>query len=83
LAELGIVTSLMGVSRAMEKLETEYGIADLVSSGAGKIFKKDVESERVLNLSRNIRRWLTTEGAVVPDDPSRRRRRRRPAPAEE
>jgi hypothetical protein len=82
LAELGIVTSLMGVSRAMEKLETEYGIADLVSSGSGKIFKKDVESERVLNLSTNIRRWLAAESAVVPDDPQRRRRRRT-APAEE
>jgi hypothetical protein len=83
LTELGIATSPMSVSRALEKLETEYGIVDLVSSGGGKVFKKDVESERVLNLSANIRRWLAEGNAVVPDDPQRRRRRRRAASAEE
>jgi hypothetical protein len=76
LREHGIDTNAMAVSRAMEKLEREYGMADLVSGGAAKVFRKDAEAERVLNLSANIRKWLADEGKTVPEDGQRRRRRK-------
>jgi hypothetical protein len=75
LKEYGVTTSPMSVSRRMTSLETEYGMADLVSAAGSKVYRKDPESERVLNLSANIRSWLEAEGHVVPE-PARRRRRR-------
>lgn len=75
LREYGISTSAMGVSRAMTSLETEYGMADLVKGGASKVFRKDAEAERVLNLTANVRKWLMGEGQTVPEAPQRRRKK--------
>lgn len=77
LREYGINTNAMGVSRTMKALETEYGMADLVKGGSSKVFRRDAEAERVLNLSANIRKWLAAEGQTVPQERQRRRRRRR------
>jgi hypothetical protein len=76
LAQYGITTSAMGVSRALRDMEREYGMADLVKGGSSKVFRKDSESERILNLSQNIRRWLTADGQKIPEGPQRRRRRK-------
>jgi hypothetical protein len=76
LTEYDISTNAMAVSRAMTSLETEYGMADLVKGGASKVFRKDAEAERVLNLSVNIRKWITAEGAAIPEQPQRRRRKK-------
>jgi hypothetical protein len=76
LREFGISTSPMGVSRAMKKLETEYGMVDLVKGGSSRIFRKDTEAERVLNLSTNIRKWLAAVNAIVPEGAQRRRRKK-------
>jgi hypothetical protein len=78
LGEYGISSSKAGVSRAMTSLETDFGMADLVRGGASKVFRKDAESERVLNLSTNIRKWLTSDGHTVPEEPPRRRRKKPP-----
>ena len=74
LGEFGISTSPMSVSRAMKKLETDYGMADLVP-GSARVFRKDTEAEKVFNLSANIRKWLTAEGAKIPEGPQRRRKK--------
>jgi len=71
LTEFGIITSAMGVSRAMKDLETQYGMADLVSATGSKVFRKDPGSERVLNLSVKIRKWLVEEGKTIPERPQR------------
>lgn len=76
LGDYGVTTSAMGVSRAMKDMETEYGMADLVNAGSSKVFRKDPESERVLNLSANIRKWLAADGQTVPEDAQRRRRKK-------
>ncbi len=74
LGEFGISTSAMGVSRAVKKLETDYGMADLVKGGSARVFRKDTEAEKVLNLSTNVRKWLTAEGATIPEGAQRRHR---------
>jgi ABC-type arginine/histidine transport system permease subunit len=76
LAEFGIVTSAMSVSRAMKKLETEYGMVDLIKGGSSRVFRKDAEAEGVLNLSANIRKWLAAVNATVPEGAQRRRRKK-------
>jgi hypothetical protein len=76
LGEYGITTSAMGVSRCMKNLETEYGMADLVNAGSSKVFRKDPESEKVLNLSATIRKWLAAEGQTIPEQALRRRRKK-------
>lgn len=70
----GITTNPMSVSRALRDMEREYGMADLVKGGSSKVFRQDSESERILNLSVNIRKWLAAEGQKVPERPQRRRR---------
>lgn len=76
LHESGVDTSIASVSRRMEEMETELGIADVVPGGRSKVLRKDPEMERVLNLSTNMRRWLTDTGQVVPNRPAPKRRRR-------
>jgi hypothetical protein len=76
LGEFGIITSAMSVSRAVKKLETDYGMADLVKGGSARVFRKDSEAEKVLNLSTNIRKWLNADGATIPEGAQRRRRKR-------
>lgn len=72
----GISANAMGVSRALKDMEREYGMADLVKGGSSKVFRKDAESERVFNLSVNIRRWLAAEGQKIPEGPQRKRRKK-------
>lgn len=76
LVELGIQSSEMTVSRRLNEMETEHGIADPIPQGPAKIYRKDREMENVLNLSKNIRQWLESDHQVVPEDATRRRRKR-------
>jgi hypothetical protein len=73
LAVYGITPSQPTVSRRMSDMETEHGMIDLVQGGAAKVYRKDREMERVLNLSKNVRKWLEEEGQVIPEEPTRRR----------
>jgi DNA-binding transcriptional ArsR family regulator len=73
LVEYGIDISQPTVSRRMALMETEHGIADLIRGGNTKIYGKDRAMEQVLNLTKNMRKWLTEEGHVVPEQPARRR----------
>lgn len=75
LAGYGITPSQPTLSRRMTEMETEHGIADLVQSGGTKVYRKDREMERVLNLSRNIRKWLEGEKQAIPEEPTRRKKR--------
>jgi hypothetical protein len=72
----GIETSLMSVSRNLPKMQTERGIVELVSAGRSKVYRKGDESEEVLDLSTNIRKWLKEEGEIDPAPPRRRKRRK-------
>jgi hypothetical protein len=78
LAKYSITPSQPTVSRRMDDMSKEYGIADLVKGGAVKVFRKNREMEDVLNLSKRIVEWLEEEGEVVPKQPQRRRRRKTP-----
>jgi hypothetical protein len=78
LGQYGITTSPMSVSRALRDMEIEYGMAELVQGGSSKVFRKDPASERTLNLSANIRKWLTSQEQTVPEPPQRRRRKENP-----
>lgn len=72
----GIATSEPTVSRRMGEMETEYGMIDLVQGGGSKIYRKDREMERLLNLSVNIRKWLADESQCIPEPPSRKNRKK-------
>lgn len=74
LAKHGVETSEATVSRRMAEMATEHGIADLVAAGATKVYRKNREMEDVLNLSKNVRKWLANESATVPVTTARRRR---------
>lgn len=76
LAEIGISASEMTVSRRVTEMETEHGIAEPIPRGPAKMYRKDREMENVLNLSKNIRKWLESEKQTVPEDNTRRRRKR-------
>lgn len=76
MADAGIQTSKMGVSRTMGKMHTEHGIVELVAGGGSKVFRKGNDPEVVLNLSTNIRKWLKDEGQMDPAPPARRKRRK-------
>src|SRR5438067_2496704 len=65
----GIETSLMSVSRNLPKMQTERGIVELVSAGRSKVYRKGDESEDVLDLSTNIRKWLKEGGEIDPAPP--------------
>lgn len=75
LAEFHITPSQPTLSRRMTALATEHGVADLVEGGGKVVLRKDRESERILNLSKNIRRWLTDMKQPIPERPNRRPRR--------
>jgi hypothetical protein len=64
LAKFGITPSQPTVSRRMSEMETEHGMADLVRRG---VYRKDPQMEKVLNLSKNIRKWLDDEKQTVPE----------------
>ena len=76
LAKFGITPSQPTLSRRMGELATEHGIADLVDATGGKlVLRKDREAERILNLSKNIRRWLGDEKKPIPETTPRRPRK--------
>ncbi|MDQ4144178.1 MAG: hypothetical protein M3198_10640 [Actinomycetota bacterium] len=75
LAEFGITPSQPTISRRMGKLATEHGVADLVEGGAQLVLRKDREAENILNLSTNIRKWLSDLKEPIPERPKRRPRR--------
>jgi hypothetical protein len=76
LTELGIQSSEMTVSRRLSEMETEHGIAEPILMGPAKIHRKNREMENVLNLSKNIRKWLVSADQTVPEDIMRQRRKR-------
>jgi hypothetical protein len=59
----------------MAALATEHGVADLVEGGGKLVIRKDREAEKILNLSRNIRKWLGELKKPIPEQPNRRPRR--------
>jgi DNA-binding transcriptional ArsR family regulator len=73
LVEAGVSVSQPTVSRRMALMETEHGIVDLIQGGNTLIYGKDAAMEKVLNLTQNIRKWLGSEQAVIPEQPLRRR----------
>jgi hypothetical protein len=70
-----IVTSAMSVSRLLREMETEHGIARLVKGGRTKIYGREPEMAKLLNLTTNVTRWLEAAKEIVPDKPKRRRRK--------
>ena len=76
LRKYGITPSQATVSRRMTIMETEHGIVDLIQGGNAKIYGKDPTMETVLNLRRNIRKWLADEDQIVPEQPTRRVRKK-------
>lgn len=74
LAELGshgIKTSEATVSRRLGEMHTEHGLVEPVSTGKAKVYRKSREMEDVLNLSKNMARWLDGS-ATVPIKPKKR-----------
>ncbi|HEX8102061.1 MAG TPA: hypothetical protein VF533_05590 [Solirubrobacteraceae bacterium] len=71
----GITTSEATVSRRMAEMATEHGIADLVKAGATKVYRKNREMEDVLNLSKNMLKWLAEEDASLPVEVKTRKRK--------
>lgn len=73
LDSFGIPSSKSTVSRRIEEMEKEMGIADVVEITNATVHRRDPTMEKILNLSANVRKWLAEEGHVVPDEPARRR----------
>ncbi len=76
LAEHGINVHEATVSRHVEKA-VEHGIAELLedSRGRGKLYRQDRNMEKILGLSRNVRKWLAEQGEAVPEEAKTSRRR--------
>jgi hypothetical protein len=77
LEEFGITPSQPTVSRRMAALSTEHGVADLVEGGGKLVLRKDREAEQILNLAKNVRKWLTEMKEPIPEQPARRPRTER------
>jgi hypothetical protein len=77
LKRAGINVGEMTVHRRMNKIE-EHGLADLsdTADGAERVLRKDSAMESVLNLTKNIAKWLAEDGEIVPVELTRRRSRR-------
>lgn len=78
LQRAGINVGEMTVHRRMNKIE-EHGLADLsdTAEGAERVLRKDPAMESVLSLTKNIGKWLTDEGEIVPVELTRRRARQK------
>lgn len=74
LREYGVEVHEATISRNME-LAVEHGITELIddSPGRGKVYRRDHSMEKVLSLSKNIKKWLAEAGAAVPEKPKRRK----------
>jgi hypothetical protein len=75
LAGFGIQTSAPTLSRRLSEMEREHGMIELVKGGKTKVYDKDPTSEKILNLSANIRKWLTAGGHTVPEKQQKRPRK--------
>lgn len=65
------------VSRRID-IVVEHGIAELVPDrDPGNVYRQDPTMESVLNLSRNVRKWLDAVGEPYPAAPRRSARRRK------
>jgi hypothetical protein len=75
LQEFGIATSAPTLSRRLGEMEREHGMIELVKGGKSKVYGKDPTSEKILNLSANIRKWLAAGNHSVPEKQQKRPRR--------
>lgn len=73
----GINVSQSTVSRRMDMLVTEYGLADQSGRGATLVLTRNRGAEDVLNLTRRVRKWLEEWGEVVPETKQTRQRNRK------
>ncbi len=76
LAKYGIETSTFSISSRVQEMERDHGMIVLVKGGGSKIYAKDSEMEKMLNLSKTMREWLTAAGEVIPEPAKKRRRRK-------
>lgn len=65
LEEAGIKSSRSALSRHLEGMR-EIGIADLVRAGT---YRADPQTERMLTLTKKVRKWLADDGEIVPEAP--------------
>jgi hypothetical protein len=63
------------VSRRMGEMEVEHGVITLISSRSGKVYARDSEMEKMLNLTSQVRKWLTEDGRIIPEQPKKRARK--------
>lgn len=77
LGGFGITTSAPTVSRRLGEMEREHGMVDLIKGGNSKVYGRDSTSEKILNLSTNIRKWLAESGEPVPEKQQKRPRRKK------
>jgi DNA-binding transcriptional ArsR family regulator len=77
LTGFGIDTSAPTVSRRLGEMEREHGMIDLIKGGNSKVYGKDPTSEKILNLSANIRKWLAADSEKVPEKQQKRPRRKK------
>lgn len=75
LSGYGIAVSQATVSRRMDLLVMEYGLADDVGREGARVLGKNRAVEDVLNLTARTRRWLADLGQPVPEAASRRPRK--------
>lgn len=75
LSEFGIKTSQPTVSRRMEALAREHGVAVLVRGGNQLVLRKETESVNSLNLPKLTRDWLKDIEETIPVKPKRRPRK--------
>ena len=74
LQDRGIKTTQPTVSRRMDDLVTEYGLADPIARGGVLVLRKNRAAEDVLDLSKRVRKWLEDAGEMVPEEQVRRRK---------
>lgn len=78
LSDYGIDKSEATISRHVERA-VDHGIAELVeeSGSSGKIYRREANMEKILALSKNVRKWLTAKDQVVPEEKNRDRKRKK------
>jgi len=75
LAQHGVQVSEATISRHVERA-VEHGIAEQIedSPGRGKVYRQDHSMEKVLSLSKNVKKWLGEQGETIPEDPKKKKR---------
>jgi hypothetical protein len=64
------------VSRRTGEMEVEHGMIAVISGGASKVYVRDPEMEKMLNLRAQVRRWLTEDEQIIPEHPKKRKRKK-------